>query len=310
MLKLKESHSREDALLLFLSAYRSQPHDGRSPAELLHGRPHRTLMSLLHPPHQVPVQRQTPAFAPGDVVFYRNYRGSRRWLAGRILRCLGRAMYLVLGASGEVRRHLNQLRLCRRLGSAAPRLLSATEPSGQRPGDPSTGSPHPQVLPTMPSILPHGVAQPPSPPQPPPAQPAEDASLQPPTASLGHALPIASRDQLSSAMELLPAPDHMASSRVGYPDAMEVDPSAPPVSLRAHTPHVDVHPGVGFQAFPSSPRTEWPGAGGTASPVVRLPTSSHTSTWGPPHGGRKPYNTTVRRFAGEECGVTARHHTC
>ncbi|XP_049948874.1 uncharacterized protein K02A2.6-like [Schistocerca serialis cubense] len=74
MLKLKESHSREDALLLFLSSYRSQPRDGRSPAELLHGRPHRTLMSLLHPPHQVPVQRQTPAFAPGDVVFYRNYR--------------------------------------------------------------------------------------------------------------------------------------------------------------------------------------------------------------------------------------------
>ncbi|XP_049954094.1 uncharacterized protein K02A2.6-like [Schistocerca serialis cubense] len=319
MLKLKESHSREDALLLFLSSYRSQPRDGRSPAELLHGRPHRTLMSLLHPPHQVPVQRQTPAFAPGDVVFYRNYRGSRRWLAGRILRCLGRAMYLVLGASGEVRRHLNQLRLCRRSGSAAPRLLSATVPSGQRPGDPSTGSPHPQVFPTMPSILPHGDAPPPlpqqqQPPPPPlvlpPAPPAFDASLQPPSASQGHAPPIASRDQLSSAMELPPAPDHMTSSRVGYPDAMEVDTSAPHVSLRAHTPHVDVHPGLAFQAFPSSPRTEWPGAGGTASPVVRLPTSSHTSTWGPPHGGRKPHLTTIRRFAGEECGVTARHHTC
>ncbi|XP_049952220.1 uncharacterized protein K02A2.6-like [Schistocerca serialis cubense] len=319
MLKLKESHSREDALLLFLSSYRSQPRDRRSPAELLHGRPHRTLMSLLHPPHQVPVQRQTPAFAPGDVVFYRNYRGSRRWLAGRILRCLGRAMYLVLGASGEVRRHLNQLRLCRRSGSAAPRLLSATVPSGQRPGDPSTGSPHPQVLPTMPSILPHGDAPPPpqqqQPPPPPPlvlppAPPAFDASLQPPSASQGHAPPIASRDQLSSAMELPPAPDHMPSSRVGYPDAMEVDPSVTPVSLRAHTPHVDVHPGLVFQAFPSSPRTVWPGAGGTASPVVRLPTSSHTSTCGPPHGGRKPYHTTVRRFAGEECGVTARHHTC
>ncbi|XP_049953621.1 uncharacterized protein K02A2.6-like [Schistocerca serialis cubense] len=295
MLKLKESHSREDALLLFLSSYRSQPRDGRSPAELLHGCPHRTLMSLLHPPHQVPVQRQTPAFVPGDVVFYRNYRGSRRWLAGRILRCLGRAMYLVLGASGEVRRHLNQLRLCRRTGSAAPRLLSATVPSSQRPGDLSTGSPHPQVLPTMPSILPHGDA-PPQPPPPvlPPAPPAFDASLQPPSASLGHALPIASQDQLFSAMDLLPALDHMTSSHVGYPDAMEVDPSAPPDSLRAHTPHVGVHPGLGFQAFPSSPRTEWPGAGGTASPVVRLPTSSHTSTWGPPHGGRKPYNTTVR----------------
>ncbi|XP_049791745.1 uncharacterized protein LOC126199071 [Schistocerca nitens] len=260
-------------------------------------------MSLLHPPHQVPVQRQTPAFAPGDVVYYRNYRGSQRWLAGRILRCLGRAMYLVLGASGEVRRHLNQLRLCRRLGSAAPRLLSATEPSGQRPGDPSTGSPHPQVLPTMPSILPHGVA----PPQPPPAPPAAAASLQPHGASLGHAPPLASRDQPSSAMDFLPAPDQMSSSPVGCSDHMEVDPS---VSLRAHTPHVDVHPGLGLQAFPSSPRTEWPGAGGTASPVVRLPTSSHTSTWGPPHGGRKPYLTTVRRFAGEECGVTARHHTC
>ncbi|XP_049835864.1 uncharacterized protein K02A2.6-like [Schistocerca gregaria] len=73
MLKLKDSHSREDALFLFLSSYRSQPLDGRSPAELLHGRPHRTLMSLLHPPHQVPVQRQKPAFAPGDVVYYRHY---------------------------------------------------------------------------------------------------------------------------------------------------------------------------------------------------------------------------------------------
>ncbi|XP_049945769.1 uncharacterized protein LOC126427917 [Schistocerca serialis cubense] len=193
--------------------------------------------------------------------------------------------------------------------------IQATVPSGQRPGDPSTGSPHPQVLPTMPSILPHGDAppqQPPPPPPPvlPPAPPAFDTSLQPPSASLGHAPPIASRDQPSSAMDLLPAPNHMTSSRVRYPDAMEVDPSAPPVSLRAHMPHVDVHPGLGFQAFPRSPRTEWPGAGGTASPVVRLPTSSHTSTWGPPHGGRKPYHTTVRRFAEEECGVTARHHTC
>ncbi|XP_049955602.1 uncharacterized protein LOC126471455 [Schistocerca serialis cubense] len=185
--------------------------------------------------------------------------------------------------------------------------IQATVPSGQRPGDPSTGSPHPQVLPTRPSILPHVDAPPPVLP---PAPPAFDDSLQPPSASLGHVPPIASRDQLSSAMDLLPAPDHMTSSRVGYPAAMEVDPSAPPVSLRAHTPHVDVHPGLGFQAFPSSPRTEWPGAGGTAPPVVRLPTSSHTSTWGPPHGGRKHYNTTVRRFAGEECGVTARHHTC
>ncbi|XP_049796400.1 uncharacterized protein K02A2.6-like [Schistocerca nitens] len=308
MLKLKASHSREDALLLFLSSYHTQPRDGRSPAELLHGRPRRTLMSLLHPPYQVPVQRQPPAFAPGDVVFYRNYRGSRRWHAGRILRCLGRAMYLVLGASGEVRWHLNQLRLCRRMGSAAPCLLSATVPSGQHPGDPSTGSPHPQVLPMLPSILPHGDAPPP--PVLPPATAAVDASLQPPSASLGHAPPIASRGQLSSAMELLPVPDQLSSSPVGYPDAMEVDPTAPPVSLRAHTPHVDMHPGLGFQAFPSSPRTEWQGAGGTASPVVRLHTSSHTSTWGPPHGGRKPYNTTVRRFAVEECGVTARHHTC
>ncbi|XP_049952614.1 formin-like protein 3 [Schistocerca serialis cubense] len=89
-------------------------------------------------------------------------------------------MYLVLGASGEVRRHLNQLRLCRRTGSATPRLLSATVPSGQRPGDPSTGSPHPQVLPTMPSILPHGDVPPqpqppPLPPVLPPAPPAFDA---------------------------------------------------------------------------------------------------------------------------------------
>ncbi|XP_049949204.1 bromodomain-containing protein 4B-like [Schistocerca serialis cubense] len=193
--------------------------------------------------------------------------------------------------------------------------IQATVPSGQRPGDPSTGSPHPQVLPTMPSILPHGDAPPPpqqqqQQQQPPPPPTAFDASLQPPSASQGHAPPIASRDQLSSAMELQPAPDHMTSSRVGYPDAMEVDTLAPPVSLRAHAPHVDVHPGLVLQAFPSSPRTGWPGAGGTASPVVRLPTSSHTSTCGPPHGGRKPYYTTVRRFAGEECGVTARHHTC
>ena len=165
MLKLKESQSREDALLLFLSSYRSQPRDGRSPAELLHGRPHRTLMSLLHPPHQVLGQWQTHAFAPGDVVYYRHYRGSRRWLEGRIIRCLGRAMYVVLGAPGEVRRHLNQLRLCRRTGSAARRLLSATVPSGRRLGDSSIGSPQPQVLPTLPSILPHGDA----PPRPPPS---------------------------------------------------------------------------------------------------------------------------------------------
>ncbi|XP_049846880.1 MAPK-interacting and spindle-stabilizing protein-like [Schistocerca gregaria] len=174
--------------------------------------------------------------------------------------------------------------------------IQATVPSGQRPGDPSTVSPQPQVLPTLPSILPHGDAPPP-PPILPPATPAVDASLQPPGASLGHAPPIASRDQLSSDMEFLPAPDCTSSSPVGCPGPMEVDPSAPPVSLRAHTPHVGVHSGAGFQAFPSSPRSEWQGAGGTASPVVRLSTSSHTSTCVPLHGGRKPYATTVRRFA-------------
>ncbi|XP_049952229.1 uncharacterized protein LOC126464968 [Schistocerca serialis cubense] len=190
--------------------------------------------------------------------------------------------------------------------------IQATVPSGQRPGDPSTGSPQPQVLPRLPSILPHGGAPPPPPLPPvlPLATPAVDASLQPPGTSLGHAPPIASPDQWSSDMELLPAPDHMSSSPVGCPGSMEVDPSAPPVSLWVHTPHVGVHPGAGFQAFPSSPRSKWQGVGGTASPVVRLPTSSLMSTWGPPYGGRKPYATTVCRFAGEECRVTTRHHTC
>ncbi|XP_049846578.1 uncharacterized protein LOC126298995 [Schistocerca gregaria] len=198
-------------------------------------------MFFQHPPHQVPVQRQIPAFAPCDVVYYRHYRGLRRWLEGRILRCLRRAMYLVLGASCEVRRHLNQLRLCRRTESAARRLLSATVPFGQPPGNPSTGSPQPQVLPTLPSSLPHGDAPPP--PVLPPATPTVDAPLQVPGAPLGHTPPIAPRGQLSSDMELSPAPDHMSSSPVGCPGPMEVDSSAPPVSLRAHAPHVGVHPG-------------------------------------------------------------------
>ncbi|XP_049845729.1 uncharacterized protein LOC126298443 [Schistocerca gregaria] len=89
--------------------------------------------------------------------------------------------------------------------------IQATVPSGQRPGDPSTGSPQPQVLPTLPSILPHGDAPPP-PPVLPLATPAVDASLQPPGASLGHAPPIASRDQLYSDRELLPAPDRLRPS--------------------------------------------------------------------------------------------------
>lgn len=50
MLTFCASHSPEKALWLFVSSYHAQPCNGASPADLLHGRRHRTLMHVFHHP--------------------------------------------------------------------------------------------------------------------------------------------------------------------------------------------------------------------------------------------------------------------
>ncbi len=61
---------REKALLRVLATYRTLPNrEGRSPAEILHGRQPRTLLSLLAPSNQYTTEGTQPKYKVGEKVF-------------------------------------------------------------------------------------------------------------------------------------------------------------------------------------------------------------------------------------------------
>ncbi|XP_055902780.1 uncharacterized protein K02A2.6-like [Eupeodes corollae] len=102
----------EDALQVFLATYRSSPgNDGKSPAEKLHGRCHRTALSALCPDSKTHVKEKSAKFASGETVFVRIYRHEPKWIKAVILETLGRRMYRVETEYGSIwRRHQNQIR--------------------------------------------------------------------------------------------------------------------------------------------------------------------------------------------------------
>ena len=107
-----------DALRTVLASYRCAPHpclDWKSPAEILHGRQPRTLLSLVlpnaKPSHSETASKPKREFEVGCMVYARNYCNGPKWLPGIIIKKFGRIMYSVRTDRGVWRRHANQLQL-------------------------------------------------------------------------------------------------------------------------------------------------------------------------------------------------------
>ncbi|XP_037957651.1 uncharacterized protein K02A2.6-like [Teleopsis dalmanni] len=100
------------ALVKYLATYRAIPNaEGKSPAELLHGRAPRTLLTLLSAPpnNNKPVTRSTK-FSPNETVYIKHYGRGPKWVEAVIIKNLGCMVYIVKTSNGYVRRHQNQIK--------------------------------------------------------------------------------------------------------------------------------------------------------------------------------------------------------
>ena len=114
-------------LARYLFKYRSTPHTstGMSPAEMLYGRKQRTQLDLLVPSVRKTVRNaqdrqkrnhdmhcRPRSFAPGEIVYVKNYGSGPRWLPGKVVvGTEGSIMYQIQLSDGRtVRRHADQLR--------------------------------------------------------------------------------------------------------------------------------------------------------------------------------------------------------
>ena len=110
------------ALQTLLATYRCAPHPGidwKTPAEILHGRQPRNLLSLCSPfdkSKPVTPRQSVTHFEIGSSVYARSYRSGPKWVAGVVTEILGRVVYIIKTDHGYWRRHKNQLQ---------PRLISA-----------------------------------------------------------------------------------------------------------------------------------------------------------------------------------------
>ncbi|XP_037941330.1 uncharacterized protein K02A2.6-like [Teleopsis dalmanni] len=107
------------ALVKYLATYRTIPNaEEKSPAELLHGRAPRTLLTLLSAPpnNNKPVTCSTK-FSPNETVYIKHYGRGPKWVEAVIIKnlgCLGLGLYCglysVKTSNGYVRRHQNQIK--------------------------------------------------------------------------------------------------------------------------------------------------------------------------------------------------------
>lgn len=123
----------EEALQTFLQVYRTTPTadlGGKSPAEVMFGRPIRTISSMILPPSYSTAAAQSKAesqnqrfnkkhgavsrqFAPGDSVYAQVHQGnSWQWHAATVIERIGRVNYNVFLEDRQrlIRSHTNQLK--------------------------------------------------------------------------------------------------------------------------------------------------------------------------------------------------------
>ncbi|XP_046406266.1 uncharacterized protein K02A2.6-like [Ischnura elegans] len=121
--KLPPAHWRSELanILLTLRTTRSSS-TNKTPSEMLMGRCVQTLFHKLHPaPRPAPASREQIAansnschasrkFKLDDLVYFRRYGGSRRWVPGRILSIMGpRNVEIEAEDGGHERRHVDKL---------------------------------------------------------------------------------------------------------------------------------------------------------------------------------------------------------
>ena len=141
------------ALCNLLATYRCTPHpslDWKTPAEALHGRQPRNLLTLCSAPaksHTTKFNSKSNGYKLGSMVYARNYkRGVCKWVPGTVEKILGRVVFLIKTDHGIWRRHRNQLqpRLCTTSKPATEPTVSAPARQPARdsfiPSQPSTST--------------------------------------------------------------------------------------------------------------------------------------------------------------------------
>ena len=124
---LKTMREVQTRLARFLFQYRLTPHSssGLSPAEMLLGRRPRSHLALIHPETSVKVtqsqERQKSAhdlhaklhkFRVGDLVYVRNFEGSRVWSPGVVTEISGPLTTVIRLKEGQIlRRHIDHVKL-------------------------------------------------------------------------------------------------------------------------------------------------------------------------------------------------------
>ncbi|XP_030382544.1 uncharacterized protein K02A2.6-like [Scaptodrosophila lebanonensis] len=110
---IQEGHKTKMAVIKYLASYRFTPNaDNKTPAELLHGRPVRTLLSqLFEQSHDNHRSHHSEKYAIDQQVFARNYAKGEKCVEGTIVRSLGKMLYIVnTHVFGHIRRHINELK--------------------------------------------------------------------------------------------------------------------------------------------------------------------------------------------------------
>lgn len=123
LLKMGGEGNVEEALQQFLISYRITPspncQDGKSPAEIMFGRPIRTFFDVLNPKDRISgLQKNNKGnclkireFKVGDSVYARDFRpGKPKWIFGFIKKRRGTVLYEVMVENTLIIRHVNQLR--------------------------------------------------------------------------------------------------------------------------------------------------------------------------------------------------------
>lgn len=114
------------SLRLVLATYRTTPHPGinwSTPAEVLHGRQPKNLLSLFLPNHAVSNRKlddcvsegsavesdAVKKYDVGSLVYARNYASGPKWYPGEVTKILGNVLFMIRTDRGLWKRHKNQL---------------------------------------------------------------------------------------------------------------------------------------------------------------------------------------------------------
>ncbi|XP_043063527.1 uncharacterized protein K02A2.6-like [Drosophila ficusphila] len=98
------------AVTKYLSSYRFTPNaQGKTPAELIHGRPVRTVLSQLFE-KPVEAKQTNTKYIPNQMVYARNYSRGEKWIEGIIDRPVGKMLFIIRTSNGYIKRHFNQLK--------------------------------------------------------------------------------------------------------------------------------------------------------------------------------------------------------